>query len=62
MQRKEGKEGARGDPKRLIFWDLLFTSDVMDILPHSDHQKLYQRKLDVPFEEPKSEDVVFPVL
>ncbi|MBR3811598.1 MAG: hypothetical protein IKJ16_04600, partial [Agathobacter sp.] len=33
--------------------------DVVDILPHGDHQRLYQRNLDVPFEEPSPEDVVF---
>lgn len=33
--------------------------DVVDILPHGEHMRLYQRDLSVPYDEPKPEEVVF---
>ena len=48
-------EIVRGEEYQIVWRG----SDVVDILPHGDHQRLYQRNLDVPFEEPSPEDVVF---
>ena len=33
--------------------------DVVDILPHGEHMRLFQRDLNVPIDEPSPEDVVF---
>ena len=33
--------------------------DVVDMLPHGEHMRLYQRNLDLPFVEPTPEEVVF---
>lgn len=34
-------------------------SDVVDMLPHGEHMRLYQRNLDVPYVEPTPDEVVF---
>ena len=33
--------------------------DVVDILPHGEHMRLFQRNLDIPFVEPSPEEVAF---
>lgn len=33
--------------------------DVVDILPHGEHMRLYQRNLDVPYDEPTPDEVEF---
>ena len=33
--------------------------DVVDILPHGEHMRLYQRNLDIPYDEPTPEEVQF---
>ena len=33
--------------------------DVVDILPHGEHQRLYQRNLNIPYDEPTPDEVEF---
>ena len=33
--------------------------DVVDILPHGEHMRLYQRNLDIPYVEPTPDQVKF---
>lgn len=42
-----------------VFTVLWRGSDVVDILPHGEPMRLFQRDLSVPFEEPKPEDIAF---
>lgn len=48
-------EIVRGEEYQIIWRG----PDVVDILPHGEHQRLYQRDLNVPYEEPTPDEVVF---
>ena len=48
-------EVVRGEEYQVVWRG----SDVVDILPHGDHMRLYQRNLDIPYVEPTPDEVVF---
>ncbi|MBP3544022.1 MAG: hypothetical protein J6J86_07315 [Lachnospiraceae bacterium] len=48
-------EEVRGAEYRIVWRG----PDVVDILPHGEHMRLYQRNLDIPYDEPTPEEVEF---
>ena len=55
METEVRTEIVRGEEYKIVWRG----PDVVDILPHGEHQRLYQRDLSVPYEEPTPEQVTF---